>query len=239
MEVASQSGLTLPGQGGPAAARGYAAGATRSSPTTRPRPTSCSTRPATQGGRTASGTNPDGSPLDITFSVQAGWIDYEAIADEVSPTSATLGADHQGEQDPARTSVDQQKKTGDFQLMINFMDGRLRLRQRHRRDAASSRQIPTKTEVKGNVERFSDPDVDAAVIGADRSHRPGSETKELVGVLVNTMMTQYPVIADLLRPGPQHLPHRQGGGLAERGGSRTRTRRTTARWMLTHLTAPK
>ena len=38
-------------------------------------------------------TNPDGSPLSITFSVQAGWIDYEAMADEIVSNLRELGID--------------------------------------------------------------------------------------------------------------------------------------------------
>ena len=35
--------------------------------------------------------NPDGSPIDIIFSVQAGYIDYEAMADEVISNFRELG----------------------------------------------------------------------------------------------------------------------------------------------------
>ena len=113
--------------------------------------------------------------------------------------------------------MDRQKKSGNFQLMINFMGAGC--------DYANgmgatltSKQFPTKTEIKGNVGRYSDPVVDAAVDGLTGT-TDAAKTKELVGVLVNTMMTQFPVIPVVLRPGPSHLPHRQGGGLAERGGS--------------------
>ena len=57
----------------------------------------------------------------INFSVQAGWIDYKAMADVVvnSTTSASTSRPTSRQPD----SVDQQKKTGDFQLMLKYLHG--------------------------------------------------------------------------------------------------------------------
>jgi len=63
----------------------------------------------------------------------------------------------------------------------------------------TSKQFPTKTEIKGNVGRYSDPVVDAAVDGLTGT-TDAAKTKELVGVLVNTMMTQFPVIPVFYAP---------------------------------------
>jgi peptide/nickel transport system substrate-binding protein len=135
--------------------------------------------------------NPDGSPISITMSVQAGFIDYEATADEVIANLRDLGVDIKANK-AAPDSVDQQKKSGDFELMINFMAAGCD----HANGMGatlSTRTIPTKTEVKGNVGRYSDPVVDAAVQQLTGTTDP-AKTKELVGVLVTTMMTQYPVL---------------------------------------------
>ena len=60
-------------------------------------------------------TKPDGSPLAVDFSVQAGFIDYQAIADVVADNLNDLGRRHQGDASPRRSRWTQQKKTGDFQ----------------------------------------------------------------------------------------------------------------------------
>ena len=56
--------------------------------------------------------------------MQAGWIDYEAMADEFVSNFRELGIDIKANKS-APDSVDGQKKSGDFQLMINYMGGRL------------------------------------------------------------------------------------------------------------------
>ncbi len=90
------------------------------------------------------------------------------------------------------------KKTAQFDMMVNFVGSGC--------DYAnglgatlSSAQFPTKTEVKGNVERFSDPAVDQAVKALQATTDP-ADVKEEVGVLAKTMMTEYPVMPILYAP---------------------------------------
>ena len=68
---------------GEPAARPSTPARTPSCRSTSRRRTSCSTRPATRRAPDGKRTNPDGSPLAVNFSVQAGCIDYQAIADVV------------------------------------------------------------------------------------------------------------------------------------------------------------
>ena len=178
--------------------------------------------------------NPDGSPIDITFSVQAGWIDYEAVADEVIANFRELGLTIKANKTQPE-SVDQQKKDGDFQLMINFMGAGC--------DYANgmgatldSRATPTKTEVKGNIGRFSDPDVDAAVLGLTGATDP-ARTKELVGVLVNTMMTQYPVIPIFYAPARSIYRTEKAVGWPSAEDPYTNPQDNSRVW-ITHLSAP-
>ena len=135
--------------------------------------------------------NPDGSPIDLIFSVQAGFIDYEATADEVVANLRELGLTIRANK-AQPDSVDGQKKTGDFDMMLGYMGAGC--------DYANSMgaplntaRIPTTTEIKDNIGRFSDPEVDAALRDLTATTDP-ARTRELVGVLVNTMMTQFPVI---------------------------------------------
>ncbi|MET9023287.1 ABC transporter substrate-binding protein [Actinopolymorpha sp. NPDC004070] len=142
-------------------------------------------------------TNKDGSPLTIKFSVQAGWIDYEAMADSITASFRKLGLNVKEVKSPPDT-VDLAKKTGQFDMMINFVGSGC--------DYANglgatleTAQIPTKSEVRGNVERFSDPAVDQAVKSLQATTGPAAVKKQ-VGVLAKTMMTQYPVMPILYAP---------------------------------------
>ena len=142
-------------------------------------------------------TNPDGSPLSIKMSVQSGWIDYEAMADEFVANFRELGLDIKANKTQPE-AVDQQKKTGDFQIMINYMPAGCDYAN-GMGSTLSSSSFPTKTTVFNNVGRFSDPAVDAA-INTLYGTTDEAVIKEQVGVMVNTMMTQFPVLSILYAP---------------------------------------
>jgi peptide/nickel transport system substrate-binding protein len=179
-------------------------------------------------------TNPDGSPLSITMSVQAGWIDYEAAADQVVSNLRQLGINVK-ENKMQPDSVDAQKKSGDFQLMLNYMAAGC--------DYAngmgatlSSTTIPTKTQILGNVERFSDPQVDTAVkqlAGATEQ----SQQKPLVGTMVDAMMTQYPVIPLFYAPARAIYRTDKAVGWPSKDDPYANPQDNARLWM-THLTAP-
>ena len=117
MEVASQSGLALPGKTDLLPAQ-YPADTTVI-PYDLAKANQLLDAAGYPKGSTACG--PTGRLTDqITFSVQAGCIDYEAMADELTSNFRELGMDITANKMPP-DSVDGQKKTGDFQLMINFM----------------------------------------------------------------------------------------------------------------------
>ncbi len=131
MDVASQSGLTLPAKKA-LLPPGYPAESTII-PFDPAKANQLLDAAGYAKGPDGSRANPDGSPIDIMFSVQAGYIDYEAIADEVIANFRELGLTIKANK-AQPDSVDGQKKSGDFQLMISYMAGRLRLRQRHGRE---------------------------------------------------------------------------------------------------------
>jgi peptide/nickel transport system substrate-binding protein len=141
--------------------------------------------------------NPDGSPIKITFSVQAGWIDYEAMADELTSDFRKLGLDIKENKMPPE-AVDQQKKTGNFQMMINYMGAGCDYAHGMGATVASS-EIPTRTTIKGNVEHYTNPAVDKAIAALGSTTDP-QQTKQQVGVLVDAMMTDYPVLPILYAP---------------------------------------
>lgn len=90
------------------------------------------------------------------------------------------------------------KKSGDFQLMLEYLHGGCDFARGLGAKLASS-QIPTATDIFPNVERFRDPATDAAV-AAIASTTDQAVIKEKVGELVNTMMTRYPVISLIYAP---------------------------------------
>ncbi len=142
-------------------------------------------------------TNPDGSPISLIFSVQAGFIDYEATADEMIANFRALGIDIKANK-AQPDSVDALKKSGDFDLMINYMAAGCDYVNGMGATLAT-KQIPTKTEIRGNVERYSSPPVDDAIAQLAGTTDQAA-TKQLVGVLVTTMMTQYPVLPIFYAP---------------------------------------
>src|SRR6476661_362120 len=142
-------------------------------------------------------TMPDGSPLAVNFSVQAGFIDYQAIADVVVKGLNDAGVNAKVTAS-APDSVDGQKKSGDFQLMLEYLHGGCEL-SKNIGAKLSSTQIPTKTDIFPNVERFKDPAVDAAVAKLASDTDKESQKADLAP-LVETMMTKYPVTSLLYAP---------------------------------------
>ncbi|WP_076264021.1 ABC transporter substrate-binding protein [Intrasporangium flavum] len=142
-------------------------------------------------------TNPDGTPLSVNFSVQAGFIDYQAIADVVVKGLNDAGIDAKVTAS-APDSVDGQKKSGDFQLMLEYLHGGCELA-KNIGAKLSSKQFPTAKDIFPNVGRFSDPSIDAAI-----SKLAGStdkeQQKENLAPLVDAMMTQYPVTPLIYAP---------------------------------------
>ena len=141
--------------------------------------------------------NPDGSPMNITFAVQAGWIDYQAMADVIARDYNAVGVPTKVVAS-APDSVDAQKKSGDFQLMFEYLNGGCQVATNLGSKLASD-QIPTKTTMLPNVQRWSDPATDAQVKALAGSTDP-AEQQKYVTQLVDTMMTQFPVTSLIYAP---------------------------------------
>lgn len=178
--------------------------------------------------------NPDGSPIKITFSVQAGWIDYEAMADEFTSNFRSLGLDVKENKMPPE-AVDQQNKNGSFQLLINYMGSGCDYA--HGMGATlDSSQFPDKTTIKGNAERYSNPAVDNAIAQLSSTTDP-QQTKQQVGVMVNAMMTDYPVLPILYAPARAIYRTDHAVGWPSADDPYTNPQDNQIVWM-THLSAP-
>lgn len=135
-------------------------------------------------------TTRDGKPLTIEFSVQAGWIDYQAAADVIVRDLKAMKLNAKVQTSPP-DAVDLKKKQGDFDMMLEYLNGACEVA-RNLGSKLASDQIPTKTTVMSNVERWKDPKTDAIVKELSGATDP-AEQKKLVGELVDIMMTRYPV----------------------------------------------
>lgn len=142
-------------------------------------------------------TNTDGSPLALTFSVQAGYIDYQATADVVVAGLKALGLNASVTQS-SPDAVDQQKKSGEFQMLFEYLAGGCDF-VRGLGSKMDTTQIPKPDTVLSNVERFSDPAVDKTLADLGVITNDGQRTA-LVGKLVDVMMTQYPVTPLIYAP---------------------------------------
>jgi len=142
-------------------------------------------------------TMPDGSPLSVDFSVQAGFIDYEAIAEVVSDNLNALGVDTKVTAS-APESVDEEKKQGSFNTVLEYLHGGCELA-RNLGSKLNSKQFPTEQDIFPNVGRYSDPATDdtiAQLSGATSRE----EQKPYLGDLVDVMMTEYPVTSLIYAP---------------------------------------
>jgi peptide/nickel transport system substrate-binding protein len=180
-------------------------------------------------------TNPDGSPLAVTFTVQAGWIDYQATADVVVKALNDLGVTSKVTASNP-DSVDGQKKTGDYQLLLEYLHGGCELA-KNLGSKLSSTQIPKRTEVLPNVQRFKDPAVDAAVTKLASDTDRESQKRDLEP-LVETMMTQYPVTALIYAPARVIYRTDKAVGWPSEKNPYANPQDDKL-LMLTHLTAPK
>lgn len=142
-------------------------------------------------------TNSDGSPLAIDFSVQAGYIDYQATADVVVAGLKALGLNASVTQS-SPDAVDQQKKSGDFQMLFEYLAGGCDF-VRGLGSKLDTTQIPKPDTVLSNVERFSEPEVDKTLSDLGVVTNDG-QRKALIGRLVDVMMTQYPVTPLIYAP---------------------------------------
>lgn len=142
-------------------------------------------------------TMPDGSPLAVNFSVQAGFIDYQAMADVVVKGLEATGIDAKVTAS-SPDAVDQQKKSGDFQLMLEYLNGGCALARNIGAKLASN-QVPTAKDVLPNVGRFSDPTVDREVATLAAATDPEAQ-KEALEPLIDVMTTQFPVTPLIYAP---------------------------------------
>lgn len=142
-------------------------------------------------------TNRDGSRLNLVFQVQTGFIDYQSMVEVIVRNFNAVGLNTKS-LSTAPDSVDSLKKSGNFQMMLEYLHGGCEFA-RGIGSKLGSNTIPTKTSVLPNVERWNDPATDAIIAELAGTTDP-AKVKEDVGKLVDIMMTQFPVTPLIYAP---------------------------------------
>ena len=147
-------------------------------------------------------TMPNGKPISLVFTVQAGFIDYLAMADVITRQLNAIGVrTKEIVTDPG--AVDSDRKTGSFDLAIDYVGGTC-ARAKDLGGHLATENIPKAKDaaVNLNTERFSDKATDAVVdqyLGTTDPKLQQQYLDKIIGVYT----TQFPVIA--LQYAPQRL----------------------------------
>ncbi|MET1006416.1 MAG: ABC transporter substrate-binding protein [Propionibacteriaceae bacterium] len=147
----------------------------------------------------------DGKPLDLVFSLQAGYIDYIALADTVTRNWRSLGINiKMVTTDP--DAVTAQKKAGDFDVVLEYVGGGC-TRSREWGTRLDSSQINSEKskDLLSNVSRYRNPAVDKTVKEMEATTDP-AKIKAGSDKLIEVWMTDFPVIA--LNYAPARLVYR-------------------------------
>ncbi|MTD12644.1 hypothetical protein GIS00_01625 [Nakamurella sp. YIM 132087] len=151
-------------------------------------------------------TTPDGQPLQLIFSVQAGFIDYLAMADVIVRNFQAIGLNVKLiATDP--NAVDSQIKTGDFDMVLDYVNGGC-VRAKDLGGKLASNQISDDKTLKINVERYNDPETDKLVADFEATIDP-EQQKTYTDQIIDIFVQQVPVIA--LQYAPQRLIYRTAG----------------------------
>ncbi|WP_425839123.1 ABC transporter substrate-binding protein [Microbacterium sp. PA5] len=145
----------------------------------------------------------NGEPLSFVFSVQAGWMDFIAMADVIVRNLRDVGVQiKMVATDP--NAVDGMQRSGDFDMVLDFVGGGCQ-RARDLGSRLVSTQISHDQELLLNRARFEDPAIDALV--AEWSNTTDeAEAKAYQDRIIDVFMTEFPYIA--LQYAPSRLIYR-------------------------------
>lgn len=149
-------------------------------------------------------TDPDGNPISLVFSVQAGWMDYIAMADVVVRSLQAVGIQAKVvTTDP--NAVDSMKKSGEFDMVLDSIGGGCS-RSRDLGGRLTTDQIPEGDTILLNIARYDDPDVDQLVEDWSANTDPAKDA-EYLSQIVDVYMEEMPYIA--LQYSPARLIYRE------------------------------
>jgi len=149
-------------------------------------------------------TDPDGNPVNLVFSVQAGWMDYIAMADVVVRSLQAVGIQAKVvTTDP--NAVDAMKKSGEFDMVLDSIGGGCQ-RARDLGGRLTTSQIPEGDTILLNIARYEDAEVDQLVDDWAANTDPEKEP-EYLSQIVDVYMEQMPYIA--VQYAPARLIYRE------------------------------
>lgn len=149
-------------------------------------------------------TDPDGNPVSLVFSVQAGWMDYIAMADVVVRSLQAVGIQAKVvTTDP--NAVDSMKKSGEYDMVLDSIGGGCQ-RARDLGGRLTTSQIPEGDTILLNIARFEDPKIDQLVDDWSANTDPEKEP-EYLSQIVDVYMEQMPYIA--VQYAPARLIYRE------------------------------
>ena len=178
-------------------------------------------------------TDPDGNPINLVFSVQAGWMDYIAMADVVVRSLQAVGIQAKVvTTDP--NAVDSMKKSGEFDMVLDSIGGGC-TRARDLGGRLTTDQIPEGDTILLNIARYDDEDIDRLVDDWSSNTDPEREA-EYLSQIVDVYMEQMPYIA--LQYSPARLIYRQDNAVGWPSEDNPYPTNSTLR-VITSLTPPE
>lgn len=148
-------------------------------------------------------TAPDGSAINLVFSVQAGWMDYIAMADVIVRGLNAVGIQAKVvTTDP--NAVDSMKKSGEFDMVLDSIGGGCQ-RARDLGGRLTTSQISSGDTLLLNIAQYSNPEVDQIVEEWGANTDPAKDPGYL-SQIVDVYMNEMPYIA--LQYAPARLIYR-------------------------------
>ncbi|WP_420114458.1 ABC transporter substrate-binding protein [Pseudactinotalea sp.] len=149
-------------------------------------------------------TDPDGNPVSLVFSVQAGWMDYIAMGDVVVRSLQAVGINAKMvTTDP--NAVDSMKKSGEYDMLLDVIGGGCQ-RARDLGGRLTTSQIPEGDTILLNIARYDNPEIDDLVAEWTANTDPEREP-EYLSEIVDVYMNEMPYIA--LQYAPARLIYRE------------------------------
>lgn len=147
---------------------------------------------------------PDGSDISLVFSVQAGWMDYIAMADVVTRGMQAVGI-HAKMVTTDPNAVDSMKKSGEYDMVLDSIGGGCQ-RARDLGGRLTTSQIPEGETLLLNIARYDNPEVDELVAEWSANIDP-ERNQYYLDQIVDVYMEELPYIA--LQYAPARLIYRE------------------------------
>lgn len=173
----------------------------------------------------------DGQPLRFTLQIPGGWNDWIAAGKIIQKDFAALGITVDM-QNPQPEVVDQNRKTGEYDLVFGVRGGTCDMYRNFVEPLASDRTAPVGQAADTNEARWSDPATDALLSQLKSATDPAVQ-KQLVGELATIMYEQKPYLP--LWYGPNWFEYRTAKAVGWPSAENPYAKPANMAIILTHL----